>query len=326
MTRTARRRWGREFQGEIDGIALGATGPVLVHGYDQPAGGKWIDNVIPGKLGAYDRQSGEELWMSPCEVGYGRGFGSGLGDEGDVVVLGPSIKGHRIVRMSLDSGELISAGEIRAFDQALVFGDMSITVTPDRVSGIMTPHLLEVWSYARDGERYHSVGRSGDYVLVVYTNMNTKRQGVLRLDVESGDFVDSFLPADYAVIHEMECSEGVMTVLVGDHAPSRFGHTHGLGKMRLEAFRADGSEAHPLWRDEIQDDSPDDIPELSITMDSAKLYVVSGALLVVRDGLSGRNLGEWTLPGLDERIAWGVSQGAGLVAEETRASIFELPA
>jgi hypothetical protein len=33
-----------------------------------------------------------------------------------------------------------------------------------------------------------------------------------------------------------------------------------------------------------------------------------------------------TLPGLDERIAWQVSQGAGLLAEETRASVFELPA
>ena len=52
----------------------------------------------------------------------------------------------------------------------------------------------------------------------------------------------------------------------------------------------------------------------------------SGALLEVRDGLSGRSLGEMTLPGLDERIAWGVSQGAGLLAEETRVSVFELPA
>jgi hypothetical protein len=37
-------------------------------------------------------------------------------------------------------------------------------------------------------------------------------------------------------------------------------------------------------------------------------------------------LGELTLPGLDERVAWKVSQGAGLLAEETRASVFELPA
>ena len=326
MTRTARRRWSIEFKGEIDGIALGETGPALVHGYDPPAGGKWIDNVIPGKLGAFDRGSGEVLWVSPCEVGYGRGFGSGFGQEEDVVVLGPSVKGHRIVRMSLASGELLGMGEIRAFDQGLVFSDMSITVTSDRVCGVMTAHLLEVWSYARDGQRYHFAGRSGNYVFVVYTDQNAKRQGVLRLDAESGDFVDVFLAPEYIVIHEMVANEGIVVLLVGDRAPSRFGHSGGVGNMRLEAFQAHGTEAHPLWRDDVSDDSPDDLPEVSVSMDSAKLYVVSGALLTVRDGLSGRGLGDWTLPGLDERIAWRVSQGAGLVAEETRASIFELPA
>jgi len=332
MTRTARRRWSREFQGEIDGIALEGTGPVLIHGYDPPAGGKWIDNVIPGKLVAYDRGSGDELWVSPCEVGYGRGFGCGLGQEDDVVVLGPSIRGHRIARMTIASGELIGASEIRAFDQALVFGDMSITVTPDRVCGVMTSAMLEVWSHVRDGERYHIVGRphpEGEHLLVVYTDTNKKRQGVLRLDVESGDFVDSFLPAEYAVIHDMVCSDGIAALLVGDRAPSRFRQSAGSGNLRLEAYRTDvgtGSGAAPLWREDVADDSPDDLPDVSISMDSAKLYVASGALLEVRDGLSGRSLGDMTLPGLDERIAWGVSQGAGLLAEETRASVFELPA
>src|SRR5262245_57028900 len=118
MTRTARRRWSREFKSEIDGIVLGESGPVFVHGYDPPAGGKWIDSVIPGKLGAFDRNTGETLWMSPCEVGYGRGFGSGFGVENDVVILGPSLKGHRIARMAGATGELIGAKEIGAFDQA----------------------------------------------------------------------------------------------------------------------------------------------------------------------------------------------------------------
>ena len=53
--------------------------------------------------------------------------------------------------------------------------------------------------------------------------------------------------------------------------------------------------------------------------------IARGALLEVRDGLSGRTLGDLTLPGLDERVAWKVSQGAGLLAEETRATVFELP-
>ena len=59
MTTTARRRWSRELEVEIDGIALAPDGPILVHGYDAPAGGMWIDEVIPGKLAALDRSSGE---------------------------------------------------------------------------------------------------------------------------------------------------------------------------------------------------------------------------------------------------------------------------
>lgn len=332
MTRTARRRWSREFSGEIDGIVLGESGPVCIHGYDPPVAGKWIDNVIPGKLVAYDRSSGDEIWTSPCEVGYGRGFGSGLGHEDDVVLLGPSPKGHRIARMTLASGELIGASEIRPFDQGIVYGDMSVTVTPDRVCGIMTSAMLEVWSHVRDGERYHIVGRAsndGEHVFVVYTDSNRKRQGVLRLDIESGDFVDTFLPPDYPVIHEMVASQGIVVLLVGDRAPSRFREASGPGNLRLEAFRADspiGDGAQPLWREAVQDDSIDEMPDLSISMDSGKLYLASGALLEVRDGLSGRALGDLTLPGLDERIAWHVSQGAGLLAEETRASVFELPA
>ncbi|HED66373.1 MAG TPA: hypothetical protein ENJ09_12570 [Planctomycetes bacterium] len=332
MTRTARRRWSREFQGEIDGIALGGSGPVLVHGYDPPVGGKWIDNVIPGKLAAYERGSGEEQWVSPCEVGYGRGFGCGLGPEEDIVVLGPSIRGHRIARMRLATGELLGACEIRPFDQALVFPDMCVSVTPDRISGIMTSAMLEVWSFTREGERYHVIGRDrvdGEHLIVTYTNQERKRQGVLRLDIESGDFVDTLIPPDVANIHEMAADDGIFVLLVGDRPPSRFHASAGPGKLRLEGWRADvspGSGGHPLWRQEVNDDSPDEFPDVSIKMDSGKLYVTSGALLEVRDGLSGRLLGEMTLPGLDERIAWTISEGAGLIAEETRVSIFELPA
>jgi hypothetical protein len=70
----------------------------------------------------------------------------------------------------------------------------------------------------------------------------------------------------------------------------------------------------------------EDLPEVSITADSQKLYIVNGALLEVRDLLSGRALGDWTIPGLDERVDWKVCQGAGLLAEEHRISVFELPA
>jgi hypothetical protein len=325
MTRTARRRWSREFQGEIDGIALGDTGPVILHGYDPPAGGKWIDNVIPGKLGAYDRASGEPLWLSPCEVGYGRGFGCGLGEEDDVVILGPSNQSHRIARMSLSSGELLGASEIGAFDQALVFGDVCLTVTPQRVTGILTSPMLEVWSYARDGERYHLVGRVGPHAYVVFTDTARKRQGVLRLEIESGEFVDTFLDPEMPVIHDLVCAEDLAVVLSGNRVPARPGHSGGPEELRLEAFRTREASAFSLWREVLAEES-DELPDVSISLDSGKLYLARGAMLEVRDGLSGRMLGELTLPGLDERVAWKVSQGAGLLAEETRASVFELPA
>ncbi len=326
MTRTARRRWSREFQGEIDGIVLGETGPVFLHGYDPPAGGKWIDSVIPGKLGALDRSSGDSLWVSPCEVGYGRGFGGGLGEEDDVVILGPSSQNHRIARMALSTGELLGASQIEPFDQALVFGDVCLTVTPGRVAGILTSAMLEVWSYSRDGERYHLVGRVGSHVYVVYTAGARKRQGVLRLDVESGEFVDVFLEAELPVIHDLVCGDGLIILLAGNRVPARPGQPTGPEELRLEAYRLAGSSGpQPLWREVVAEER-DELPDVSISLDSGKLYLALGALLEVRDGLSGRRLGELTLPGLDERVAWKVSQGAGLLAEETRASVFELPA
>ena len=49
-------------------------------------------------------------------------------------------------------------------------------------------------------------------------------------------------------------------------------------------------------------------------------------MLEVRDLLSGRTLGEWTVPGLDEQVCWSVGSGAGLLAEEHRLTIYELPA
>jgi hypothetical protein len=70
----------------------------------------------------------------------------------------------------------------------------------------------------------------------------------------------------------------------------------------------------------------DEIPEVAISADSGKLYLVSGALIEVRDILTGRKLGEWAIPGLDERVAWQVASGAGLLAEESRVSLYELPA
>ena len=149
MTRTAKRRFARELQSIVDGIAVGPTGPVFVHMYDPPAGDVWMDDVIPGKLAALDRNTGEIAWMSPCEVGYGRGFGAGLGAEQDVVVLGPGSRGHLMVRMALADGKLLAAGEIEAFDEAHVFKDVALTVTPRQILAYDSRTAKENWQYGR---------------------------------------------------------------------------------------------------------------------------------------------------------------------------------
>lgn len=317
MTRTARRRWTREMDGEIDGIAFESNGPILLHGYDPPAGGKWIDSVIPGRLGAYERHSGETMWVSPCEVGYGRGFGAGLGSENDAVVLGPGSHGHLIARMNLDTGELIGAQEIASFDQAHVAGDMCIVVTPSRVSGILTAAMLEVWTFSRDEERYHLIGRDNAGAYSVFTDNRRRRQGLLRIDVETGEFVSEVVAPELASIHDLVVGDGVAILLTGEARPS--------DRLNLLGVSLASEEGTVLWRESIPEEGLGGMPDVSLSLDSGKLYVARGAHLDVRDALTGRLLGEVTVPGLDEHIAWSISQGAGLLAEETRVSVFEIP-
>ena len=57
---------------------------------------------------------------------------------------------------------------------------------------------------------------------------------------------------------------------------------------------------------------------MSVTADSGKLYLERRAHLEAVDAVSGRQLGDWTVPGLDEKIAWTVVDGAGLFAHEER--------
>jgi hypothetical protein len=339
MTRTARRRWTRELESEVDGIALDANGPALVHVYDPPAGGRWIDSAIPGKLGSLDRATGEVKWFSPCEVGYGRGFGAGFGRDGDVVVLGPSSNGHRAVRMSLESGELIDATSVPAFDEALVFADVSLLISARRVSAIETHSLREMWHYSREGERYHHIARSGDRVYVVSSHESTKKQGVIALDATGGEFAGVVLSPNQPRIHDLAVHGGGIVLLCSDLTaalpretlieyltknPDAADSSGSLALLALRPGSVDGDV--PLWYESLVESESDEIPEVSISADEGKLYVVRGALLEVRDGLSGRRLDEWAVPGLDERVGWRVSQGAGLLAEETRVSIFELPA
>jgi hypothetical protein len=301
--------------GEIDGIALGPTGPVLIHSYDPPAGGKWIDDVIPGRLGAYDRQTGEARWISPCEVGYGRGFAAGMGREDDCFVLGPGSGGHLIARMSLSTGEILGAQPIEAFDTAQFGAEVSLTLTPARVSGILTPAMLEVWSYQREGHRYHMIGRDRDHALVLFTDKRTSRQGVLRLDLELGELAGELLPPELANVHDMAVGDGICVLLAGD----------GGATEQLFLLGASADDGRVLWREAVPEESLGGMPDVILSLDGGKLYVGRDALLDVRDALTGRLLGEMTVPGLDEHLGWKVCQGAGLLAEETRVSVFEIP-
>ncbi|MBK7874158.1 MAG: PQQ-binding-like beta-propeller repeat protein [Planctomycetes bacterium] len=340
MTRTAKRRFARELQSIVDGIAFGPTGPVFVHMYDPPAGDVWMDDVIPGKLTALDRNTGEVAWMSPCEVGYGRGFGAGLGAEQDVVVLGPGSRGHLIVRMALADGKLLGASEIEAFDEAHVFKDIAITVTPRQVIAYDSRTLKENWQYSRSGERYHHVARIGNKIFVAYTHEANKKQGVLWLDVQNGEYQGDVLTPKLPVIHGLVVNGDGLVVLTRDLASvlprevmpqfmvalskKSEGRGDSLSLLALTLSSTPGEA--PLWFDILSTAPKDELPDVSIASDSGKLYVANGALIEVRDTLTGRKLDEWAIPGLDESVAWQVSSGACLVAEESRASVFELPA
>ena len=341
MTNTAKRRWSRELETEIDGIAFDSTGPVLMHGYDPPAGGKWVDDVIPGKLGAFDRHTGEKLWIAPCEVGYGRGFGAGIGAKGHVIVLGPSQAGHRIVRMAVTDGELLDVADIELFDDAIVRPDVIVTSSPTSVRGLDSEKLTERWRYEREGERYHNLAREGDHIFVVISSPQTGKWGVARLDAQTGSFESYVVQPSLPIIRDMDVTDNTLCLVTSElefllESDQRMDFMMELSRhpdegprdtLSLVALNADGAQGEaPLWYRILETKPIEDLPDVSITADSGKLYIERRALLAAVDAVSGRPLGDWTVPGLDEKIVWDVVDGAGLLAEETRVSVFELPA
>jgi len=303
----------------------------------------WVDEVIPGKLGAMDRNTGESLWNSPCEVGYGRGFGAGFGSSGEVIVLGPSTNGHRIVRMDAESGKLLGVEPIDAFDEAMVAEDVCICASAGSISAISTPVMKEAWRFKCAGQRFHQVERSGDRLYVLHSDSITKRKGVMALDVVTGNLVRNVVPTTLGEVHGMAIDGEQLVLLTADvaaHLPADLalafledlaGREGASGDMVIDtltllgySFGADGDLVR--WYDILSTERGGDHSGVSLTADCGKLYVSSGALVAARDLISGRLLGDWTIPGLDEQVGWQVSQGAGLLAEEHRLSVFELPA
>ncbi|MFT4540020.1 MAG: hypothetical protein ACI841_002476 [Planctomycetota bacterium] len=335
---TARRRWSRELDTQIDGLSLASSGPMLVHGYDPPAGGKWIDDAIPGRLIALDRDDGQRLWQSPCEVGYGRGFGAGVDPGREVILLGPGIDGHRIVRMSISDGELIGAGDIPAFDAVDVASDYCLCVTAGGVTSVDVESMASTWSWSREGERYHLVAREADQAIVVHTDLSTRLQGLLRLDAETGSFEEMLIDANQTHIYDLAITGDIVIFLAtnletlmppelaAELAMETGQESSDPNGIAIVATRLDGSAGDaPLWYRMLGVDSASET-QIGLRADNGKLYVERGAWLGAFDALTGRLLGRWTVPGLDEQVDWRVADGAGLLAEETRVSLFELPA
>ncbi|QDU66014.1 hypothetical protein [Engelhardtia mirabilis] len=344
MTRSARRRWTADLESEIDGLALSAQGPVVLHVYDPPAGGKWIDDAIPGKVGAFDRQTGERLWVSPCEVGYGRGFGAGIGEESELVILGPSQGGHRMVRMSLDDGVLLGVESVPEFDEALVSPDLCICVGLKAITAVHTTPMVESWRVAGAGRRFHRAARAGNMLYVVYSTKDSRHQGVLAMRVDNGKLIRELVEPNQPAIHDLCAGEGVFAIVVEDlesALPPEAARDFALRQLTREDvdhdFAASGptpglvvheadSGERPMWYEPLgATPAGDDLGEASVAIDSGKLYLARGALLSVRDVLTGRLLGELAVPGLDEHVAWSVKNGAFLLAEETRVSVYEIP-
>jgi outer membrane protein assembly factor BamB len=337
MSKTAKRRWSRELESEVDGLAFSTTGPVLLHGYDPPAGGKWVDDVIPGKLGAFDRSTGERLWLVPCEVGYGRGFGAGIVSDSHVIVVGPSASGHRIVRQSLRDGELIDTETVPPFDHSVVNSDCVLLSTGRSVLCIDSLTLIENWTYEMEGERYHDVACVDGRAFVVYSV--DKGYGILEINLETGDFVGVIVPPVQKPIRDLCGTPGVLMFLGSELdrflPESRLGELTSAIALHKDMGARDSQSLVALdlkrvgdlrWFDVLETCASDDLPDISIVADGGKVYVARRAMLTARDAMTGRPLGDWTVPGLDEKVGFSVAAGAGLLGEETRVSLFELPA
>ncbi|QDU83786.1 hypothetical protein Pla163_08870 [Planctomycetes bacterium Pla163] len=344
MTRSARRRWSREIESLVDGVAVAGKGPVAVHAYDFPAGGKWVDDVIPGKVGSFDRQTGEPLWHSPCEVGYGRGFGAGFTTSGDLVVLGPTQSGHAMVRMSAATGELLGIEHVPEFDEALVDADFCLCVCPGQLLALDTEELSPAWSFKMMGARFHAAVRAGDVYLAAFSRKGSRDQGLVAVDVAKGKARATLFEPRPGTFYGIAAGEGrfvlpvesleaslpmelarelVLARLTETQDDDDLSSLDGLdstGGPGLVCYSVD-APGKPAWFRQL----PASEDEATLRVDSGKVYVGRGTSLAVLDLTTGRELGEAIVPGLDEAIAWDVRSGAFMVAEENRVSVFELP-
>jgi hypothetical protein len=348
-SRIARRRWTRELELEVDGVHLGTVGAVIVHGYEDPAGGKWHDSVIPAKVGAFDRQSGERLWLAPCEIGYGRGFGAGFSGDNQVLVLGPSANGHRAARITADSGELLALEDVGSFDDAHVDSELCVCVAPQEVFALRTKDLSQLWRLPASGRRFHLSARGARHLFVAHSEKGSRLQGVGAVDLESGKRFQVLIPANQPAVLGLAAGGSHFAVLGQDleqllpedrrrdlqlerllaeeersDDEASEGRSGGRGQGGLAIFEMATAGARLAWHRDLSGRG-EDSEAASLAMDSGKVYLASGASLLIFDALTGRELGSLVVPGLDEHVSWTVRDGAFLLAEENRLSIFEVP-
>ena len=140
----------------------------------------------------------------------------GFGRDGEAVLVGPSAAGHRIVRMSLATGELLGVADMATFDEAVVESDLCLLLSARSVSAVDVRTLQPRWRYAREGERYHLVARNGAHAFVTFTQEAKRRQGVLRLAASNGTFEAVVLEPGQRAIHDLAVDGESLALLVSD--------------------------------------------------------------------------------------------------------------
>ena len=192
--------------------------------------------------------------------------------------------------------------------------------------------------------RFHRAARDGDQLYVSFSKKGSRDQGVAVLNADTGDQFRELLAPGQPSIEGLEALDGQVVMLAGDlfaALPEDQRRDLQLAKLLAEDaddFSGGSSEGVPHGLVSFNTTRPSDprvawhlelsgleAGEASISMDSGKVYVARGATLQILDALSGRELGIVVVPGLDEYVAWQVCEGAFLLAEENRVSVYEIP-
>jgi len=241
--------------------------------------------------------------------------------------------------------------DLPEFDEALVDGKHVLIVALTSLTRLDSASLEAKWALQAKDDRFHSSATDGKTLFIAVSTKRNRSQGLRAYTVARGGKAGDILAQGQSTILGLGAEDGMVTVLVEDLAsalPEDLSRDYQLAKLMAEdsddfgggslggeggsagvvAFAWDAGEkrSEAKWFLDLSASGLEDDPgEASIRVDSGKLYVARGAMISVYDLLSGRPLGEAAVPGLDDFVAWDVADGALLVAEETRLSVYELP-